>query len=135
MARRNLTDAARAAAAPTIQVLALGTLALCEAEQGNLPLSSRLAAGAMHVVIDRGLQAMPQPIFAFTAYGASLTGGRATPTALDDASRHHGSPAGRAAHTLNEITPVKTTSDREGQVADANSGEVRSMKLISVVLA
>jgi hypothetical protein len=46
-----------------------------------------------------------------------------------------GSPAGRATHTLNEITPVKTTSDREGQVADANSGEVRSMKLISVVLA
>ena len=44
--------------------------------------------------------------------------------------------AGRSGrHTLNEITPVKTMSDREGQVADANSGDVRSMKLISVVLA
>ena len=75
LARRNLGDAARDVAAPTIiQVLALGTLALCEAEQGNLPLSARLAAEAMELVTEHALQAMPQAIFAFTAYGASLAG-------------------------------------------------------------
>jgi len=75
LARRNLGDAARAAAAPTIiQILALGTLALCEAEQDNLPLSARLAAEAMDLVTANTLQAMPQAIFAYTAYGASLAG-------------------------------------------------------------
>jgi len=75
LARRNLGDAARAAAAPAIiQVLALGTLALCEAEQGNLPLSARLAAQAMELVTGHALQALPQAIFAVTAYGASLAG-------------------------------------------------------------
>jgi LuxR family maltose regulon positive regulatory protein len=74
LARQNLGDAARAAATPTIiQVLALGTLALCEAEQGNLPLSARLAAETMDLVTEHALQAVPEAIFAFTAYGASLT--------------------------------------------------------------
>ena len=75
LTRRNLGDAARDVAAPAIiQVLAVGTLALCEAEQGNLPLSARLAAEAMELVTEHGLQTRPQAIFAFTAYGASLAG-------------------------------------------------------------
>jgi LuxR family maltose regulon positive regulatory protein len=75
LARQHLGDAARAPAAPAmIRVLAVGTLALCEAEQGNLTRSMRLGVEAMELVTEHGLQAMPQAIFAFTGYGASLAG-------------------------------------------------------------
>lgn len=74
LARRHLGDAARGPAAPAmIRVLAVGTLALCEAEQGNATLSTRLAGEAMELVTEHALQAMPQATFAFTAYGVSLT--------------------------------------------------------------
>ena len=48
---QGLSEASRAPAAPsTIRVLALGTLSLCEAEQGNAALSARLADQAMDLV-------------------------------------------------------------------------------------
>ena len=73
LARCSLTGSARAASAPaTIRVLALGTLALCEAEQGRTVLSAKLASEAMEIVVGRGMHAMPQATFAATAYGAML---------------------------------------------------------------
>jgi LuxR family maltose regulon positive regulatory protein len=74
LARRNLAGAARAPAAPaTIRVLALGTLSLCEAEQGRAELSARLAGEAMDIVTEHGMQTMAQATFAATAYGVALT--------------------------------------------------------------
>jgi LuxR family maltose regulon positive regulatory protein len=82
LARQNLRDAARAAAAPTIiQMLALGTLALCEAEQGNTTLSARLGGEAMDLVTDHPMAALPQVTLASAAYGAAL----AEQDRLDDA--------------------------------------------------
>ena len=73
LARAHLGAAARAQNAPlTVRLLALSTLALCEAEQGNPPLSAQLAAQAMDIVTEHRMQAMPQAIFAFTAHGAAL---------------------------------------------------------------
>ena len=74
LARRSLTGSARAPSAPaTVRVLALGTLALCEAEQGRATLSARLATEAMDIVVGHEMQAMPQATFAATAYGAMLS--------------------------------------------------------------
>lgn len=73
LARPNLGEAVRATAtAVTIRVLALGTLALCEAEQGNTALSAQLAGQAMELVAGHAMEAMPQATFAYTAYGRSL---------------------------------------------------------------
>ena len=73
VARARLGEAARSRAAPlTVRLLALGTLSLCEAEQGNPALSARLAAEAMDVVTAHAMEQMPQVIFATTAHGAAL---------------------------------------------------------------
>ena len=73
LARRALTAAMRAPAAPaTTRVLALGTLALCEAEQGRTDQAARLADEAMAIVTEHAMHAMPQSTFAATAYGTYL---------------------------------------------------------------
>jgi LuxR family maltose regulon positive regulatory protein len=83
LARSSLARSARAPSAPaTVRVLALGTLSLCEAEQGRTVLSSRLATEAMDIVVSRGMQAMPQATFAATAYGTML----AAENRLDEAA-------------------------------------------------
>lgn len=75
LARRSLWEAARTPAAPTIiQMLSLGTLALCEAEQGNTTLSARLGGEAMDLITDHPMAALPQITLASTAYGAALVG-------------------------------------------------------------
>ena len=96
LARAQLGEAARTPTAPAIvRLVALGTLALCEAEQGNYPLSERLAAQATDIVTEHHLHAQPQAIFAITAHGAALAAAghlaEAT-TVLDDGlreRRHH----------------------------------------------
>jgi LuxR family maltose regulon positive regulatory protein len=83
LARGSLNESARAPSAPaTFRVLALGTLALCEAEQGRATLSAELAREAMDIVVGRGMQAMPEATFAATAYGAML----AAENRLDEAA-------------------------------------------------
>lgn len=73
LARTHLGEAARAHDAPvTVQLLALATLASCEAEQGNHALSTRLADQAMDIVIEHRMHARPQAVFAFTAQGVAL---------------------------------------------------------------
>ncbi|HEU5483802.1 MAG TPA: LuxR C-terminal-related transcriptional regulator, partial [Microlunatus sp.] len=73
LARLRLTEAARAAAAPaTVRVLALGTLSLCAAEQGESALSAALAVEAMKIVNERGMESRPQSTFACTAWGSAL---------------------------------------------------------------
>ena len=73
LASAQLAEAARASAAPTtIRLLALSTLALCEAEHGNTARSASLADQAMQIATDHAMEAMPQVTFAYTAYGRSL---------------------------------------------------------------
>ncbi len=72
-ARARLGQAARSRVAPlTVRVLALGTLSLCEAEQGNTTASARLADQAMELATAHAMDGMPQVVFATTAHGASL---------------------------------------------------------------
>jgi hypothetical protein len=73
LARANLSEAAHASATPTtIRLIALSTLALCEAEHGNTARSASLATQAMQIVTDHTIEAIPHAIFAYTAYGRSL---------------------------------------------------------------
>ena len=73
MARARLGEAARSQVAPVAaRVLALGTLSLCEAEQGNHLVSARLADQAMDLVTAHAMEGMPQVVFAATAHGAAL---------------------------------------------------------------
>ena len=72
-AQARLGEAARSPMAPlTVRLLALGTLSLCEAEQGNHATSTKVAAEAMDLVTTHGMEQMPQAVFAYTAYGCSL---------------------------------------------------------------
>jgi LuxR family transcriptional regulator, maltose regulon positive regulatory protein len=64
-----------------IRILALGTLALAEAELGYFDRSRNFAEEAMEVVEARSLHALPQTSLAFTALGQS----QATSGKLDDA--------------------------------------------------
>ncbi|HEY5783296.1 MAG TPA: LuxR C-terminal-related transcriptional regulator [Microlunatus sp.] len=73
MARARLGEAVRSPVAPVAaRVLALGTLSLCEAEQGNHLVSARLADQAMDLVTANSMEGMPQVVFAITAHGAAL---------------------------------------------------------------
>jgi LuxR family transcriptional regulator, maltose regulon positive regulatory protein len=54
-----------------VRILALGTLALAEAEFGHLDRSRNFAEAAMEVVDARSLHALPQTSLAFTALGQS----------------------------------------------------------------
>ncbi len=104
MARARLGEAARSPAAPvTARVLALGTLSLCEAEQGNHLLSARLADQAMDLVTTHAMDGMPQVMFAATAHGAALaSAGRLTEAraVLDDGLRARRSVPGLSSWPL-----------------------------------
>ena len=68
----SLTAAAEAPAAATaIRVLALGTLALCQAERGRPEDGQTAAEAAMRLVDSSALRPSPQGVFAFTALGAA----------------------------------------------------------------
>ena len=72
-ARARLGQAARSPVAPVaVRVLALGTLSLCEAEQGNQLVSAKLADQAMDLVTAHAMEGMPHVVFAATAHGAAL---------------------------------------------------------------
>ena len=67
-----LPKAAQSEAAPAlVRIIALGILALTQAELGQLDRSRRSAEEAMEVVEARSLQALPSASLAFTALGQS----------------------------------------------------------------
>lgn len=73
MARARLGEAARSPVAPVlVRILTLGTLSLCEAEQGNHVVSARLADQAMDLVTAHSMEGMAEVVFAATAHGAAL---------------------------------------------------------------
>jgi LuxR family maltose regulon positive regulatory protein len=73
LARHHLAAATAGPLAPcTVRILACAVLSLCEAEQGNLAASRRHAQAAMGVVTDHAMQASPNALPAYTAYGVAL---------------------------------------------------------------
>ena len=84
LARHHLAAVVAGPFAPrTIGILAHAVFALCEAEHGNLAASRRHAELAMGVVTDHALQADPNALPAYTAYGIALTEQGRLPAALE----------------------------------------------------
>jgi LuxR family maltose regulon positive regulatory protein len=78
-----LPRAAYNEAAPAmVRIIALGVLALTEAERGHLDRSRGAAEEAIEVVEDRSLHALPAASVAFTALGQSQAASGDLPTAM-----------------------------------------------------
>jgi LuxR family maltose regulon positive regulatory protein len=84
LTRRMLHEAANSVVAPrTIHILAHALLSLSAAEDGQAGLARSHAEQAMAIVTEHGMQAMPNVLHAYTAYGAMLAADNRLTEAMD----------------------------------------------------